>query len=259
MDSAEQLMQLLEDEETEMGSAQQPLGTSTQGGVIPAAAGSNSLTAAGSEGEQEDEEEETMEAPEQLLQLLSVSAGLDGVGGAGAAQHCSSTAESERAARRRARDQATTSFGALLKAAANTAACGPRLWGLLCRLYTLQGQLLPAQEAALKQVRALQGTPYRSDGDAFVEMADASLRLGRAYLASSAAAAAAAETVAAGPAGGSGSRELAAARLHLRGVIVACEERFCDTAAHAELRALLSEVLAAQSVCAPRAEAASSP
>jgi hypothetical protein len=100
-------------------------------------------------------EEEPMEAPEQLLQLLAVSEGLPELrSSAEAAAHAAQAAASASAARQRAYDQVLGAFAALLKSVANAAACGPGVWGLLGRLYSLQGQLLSSQEASLKQVRS---------------------------------------------------------------------------------------------------------
>lgn len=86
------------------------------------------------------------------------------------------------------------------------------------------------------QVRALQSSPFKSDPAAFAAMADASAQLCRAYLTSAAAA---------GQAGG-GVRELAAGRMHLRGVLKQCEAAFEGSEDYVRLQALLQEVVEAE-------------
>jgi hypothetical protein len=87
------------------------------------------------------------------------------------------------------------------------------------------------------QVRGLAGTAFRSDAARFEEMAGASLALCRAYLAVSQSAAAVGRT---GPAV---TRELAAARMHLRGVLKQCEASFSEAPAYLEMQELLQQVL----------------
>ncbi|KAL6762659.1 hypothetical protein V8C86DRAFT_3173802 [Haematococcus lacustris] len=145
------------------------------------------------------------------------------------------------AAEERSRQQMRSGVGALLKEAVNQACCTPRLWGLLGRYYAATGQPEGAKEALLKQVRGLTGTGYKSDEAKFIEMADASAALARAYIQLS--------TRSAGDGKGAASsavavRELAAARMHLRGVLKQCENSFGEHAAWRQLGSLLAEVTA---------------
>jgi hypothetical protein len=83
------------------------------------------------------------------------------------------------------------------------------------------------------QVRALQSSPCKSDVEAFVAMADASAQLCRAYLASAAA-------------GAGGARDLAAGRMHLRGLLKQCEDAFEGRPEYKQLQELLEQVVAAE-------------
>lgn len=83
------------------------------------------------------------------------------------------------------------------------------------------------------QVRALQSSPYKSDADAFAAMADASAQLCRAYLVSAAA-------------GTGGVRELAAGRMHLRGLLKQCEAVFEERHEYKQLQELLQQVVEAE-------------
>lgn len=76
-------------------------------------------------------------------------------------------------------------------------------------------------------------------------MADASAQLCRAYLASTAA-------------GQGGVRELAAGRMHLKGLLKQCEAAFEETADYKQLQGLLEEVVAAEdaAVAAKKAQQA---
>lgn len=111
------------------------------------------------------------------------------------------------------------------------------------------------------QVRALTGTSYKSDEAKFKEMAAASAALAKAYIkvyashtASNATAdpgATAAEGASASQFAGvskaklqAGIKELAAARMHLRGVLKQCEASFQEHEAWQELSQLLKEVTA---------------
>jgi hypothetical protein len=142
LETAEQLLTQLEQEN------QLLQGNTCSTAPTPAADANSSANGASLEAE-----EEAMEAPEQLLQLLAVSDGLPDISNAEeAATHAAQATASAAAARQRAYDQVLAAFAGLLKSVANAAACGPGVWGLLGRLYGLQGQLLSSQEAALKQV-----------------------------------------------------------------------------------------------------------
>jgi hypothetical protein len=190
-----------------------------------------------------------MDTPDGLLQMLALSNSLlPGVGSAGdsdgtGAPSAAAAAES----RQRSYEQVMGQLGALLKGVANSAACSPVVWALLGRWYGLQGQHLSSQEAWLKQVRALQSSPYKSDTDAFAAMAEASERLCRAYMATAAAG---------GAAAGAGVRELSAARMHLRGLLKQCEPAFEADARYAGLHALLQEVLGAEEAALAAKQAA---
>lgn len=146
LETAEQLMMQLEREQQQLhGTAADSSSSSSSAKLHEANGAADSSSEA---------EEEAMEAPEQLLQLLAVSDGLPNLtSSAGAAAHTAAAAAAAAAARQRAYDQVLGAFAALLKSVANAAACGPGVWGLLGRLYRLQGQLLSSQEAWLKQVR----------------------------------------------------------------------------------------------------------
>lgn len=106
------------------------------------------------------------------------------------------------------------------------------------------------------QVRALSGSAaFKSDEARFVEVADASLALASAYTrlhqagASPAGPAGAAGAGAAKPLAG-GARELAAARMHLRGVLKQCQPVFGEHAKWVELEAAAAEVAALEAQAA---------
>jgi hypothetical protein len=195
-----------------------------------------------------EEDGEAWEAPAELLGLISLSQALPGEvpsssgggGGGGGASGGPSAADVD--ARQRA--QARAAAGAVLKAATSAPACGPEVWGLLGRWYGLQGELVSAKEALLKQVRALQGAPFAKERPAFEAMAEASLGMAGAYLRLAAS-------------GQGGARDLAAARMHLRGVIRQAEGAFGEAELFGQLRARLAEVEAAEA--AAKAAAAPAP
>ncbi|KAF6259400.1 hypothetical protein COO60DRAFT_1008225 [Scenedesmus sp. NREL 46B-D3] len=231
LETAEQLMTQLELEQQQL---QGNTPDSDNGSSRAATLSVHAAEAGGAKEAGVEAEEEAMDAPEQLLQLLAVTDGLPDLSRSGDAAAHAAQAAAAAAARQRAYDQVLASFGVLLKSAANAAACGPGVWGLLGRLYRLQGQLLSSQEAWLKQVRALQSSPYKSDPDAFAAMATGTDHLCRAYLA------------AATSPGQRGLRELAAARMQLRGLLKQCEEAFGEQQQYKQLQGLLEEVLAAE-------------
>ena len=103
-------------------------------------------------------------------------------------------------------------------------------------------QSLPSMPC-VPQVRALQSSPYKSDPEAFAAMADASAQLCRAYLATAAA-------------GQGGVRELAAGRMHLRGLLKQCEAAFEDREEYWQLQALLQQVVAAEDAAVAAKKAA---
>ena len=106
-------------------------------------------------------------------------------------------------------------------------------------------------------MRALTGTSFKSDEKRFAEMAEASAALARAYIQlynTSTSAATATSGAAAAPAGPGAVRELAAARMHLRGVLKQCEGTFGEHAKWAEMDALLREVTALEEAALARAK-----
>ena len=94
------------------------------------------------------------------------------------------------------------------------------------------------------QVRGLTTTSFKSDEPKFEAMALASLDLCRTYVALYRQASGS-ESPAAAPAVGStgGARDLAAARMHLRGVIKQCETSFGGHRLLRDMKALLEEIV----------------
>jgi hypothetical protein len=90
---------------------------------------------------------------------------------------------------------------------------------------------LPAAPAT--QVRALQGAPFGKDKSAFEAMAEASLAMAGAYVKLAAA-------------GQGGARDLASARMHLRGVVRQAEDAFEGSELLQQLKEKLREVEAAE-------------
>ena len=122
-------------------------------------------------------------------------------------------------------------------------------------------------------MRGLTTTSFKSDEPKFEAMARASLDLCRTHvdLFKAAAAAAAATavaadsladgekaSVAAAPAkpAASGVRDLAAARMHLRGILKQCEASFSGHALFAEMKTLLDEVVCMEDEAVAAAKAA---
>eukprot|EP00879_Flechtneria_rotunda_P017593 GHRR01018443.1.p1 GENE.GHRR01018443.1~~GHRR01018443.1.p1 ORF type:complete len:607 (+),score=293.02 GHRR01018443.1:146-1822(+) len=114
---------------------------------------------AGSATADDEQSEETMDAPEQLLHLLNVTHKLSAEQQQqdNTAQKVSAIAAADTAlaARQRTYDQVLSTAGTLLKSAISAPACTHEVWGLLGRWYSLKGELLSSQEAALKQVGKL--------------------------------------------------------------------------------------------------------
>ncbi len=193
---------------------------------------------------------------------------------AGAEPHASEFGQQVAAAEERARKQWVRALGQLLKEAVNQPCCSPPLWGCLGKYYAATGQEESAKEALLKQVRALKsppalspprpagclsapratrgacvclprcrqvraltGTSYKSDEKRFVEMAEASVDLAQAYVRLYTASAGASAT------GAGAVRELAAARMHLRGVLKQCEQAFGEHEAWRRMDEVLQQVL----------------
>jgi hypothetical protein len=221
-------------------------------GAGGAAAGANGGSPQGAGGgggkgeEEEGSEGEAMEAPAELLGLLTLTQSLPGHQGAadgGGAGGGGTGAADAAAADARAFGQAAAAAGAVLKAVANSPSCSADVWGLLGRWYALQGEPLPAKEALLKQVRALQGGQYARERPAFEAMAEASLHMADAYLKLAAS-------------GQGGPRDLAAARMHLRGVVRQAEAEFGGEELFGQLRAKLEEVEAQEAVFKAAVQAA---
>lgn len=106
--------------------------------------------------------------------------------------------------------------GAALRAAAASpvGAADPAVWCALGDLNALTGHVVAAREARLKAVRCLAGTDWREGGRPFVLYARAAAALARAEVG-------AVPTAAADPGAGGTPRDLASARLLLRGVLAA--------------------------------------
>lgn len=96
---------------------------------------------------------------------------------------------------------------------------------------------------ACPQVRGLQGGPFSSDRDAWAAMAGASQRLTDACL----------QLHARSP---GSTRELAAARMHLRGVLRLAQERFGESEEYQGLSELLERVTALEAEAKAQAQAA---
>ncbi len=96
------------------------------------------------------------------------------------------------------------------------------------------------------KVRGLTTTSFKSDETRFRSMALASLHLCRAHvdIFRSSLSADSAEQQQAPPRASSSLRDLAAARMHLRGVLKQCEDNFASHALFLEMQALLGEVVA---------------
>ncbi|KXZ52937.1 hypothetical protein GPECTOR_8g312 [Gonium pectorale] len=143
----------------------------------------------------------------------------------------------------REREVVLGGLGSLLREGVNGPAAGPALWGCLARYWALRGEADSAKEARLKQVRALAGGAFKSDPARFAEYADASEQLGRAYLA----------CFRLGRPGG--VKDLAAGRMHLRGLLRTTAEAFGEHPATARLQALLEEItrLEDEAIAAARA------
>lgn len=165
LETVDQLMKQLEQEHRQLQEMAAAAAASANPDFTPAATTNGTVAATPAAATGGSEEEEVMEAPEQLLRLLAVSDGLQLPDGSSSSSTtlegttaCSAEAAAHAvAARQRSFDQVMSALGTLLKSAANAAACGPSVWGLLGRFYGLQGQLLSSQEAYLKQVSGCSG------------------------------------------------------------------------------------------------------
>ncbi|GIL61603.1 hypothetical protein Vafri_16033 [Volvox africanus] len=131
----------------------------------------------------------------------------------------------------REREVVLVSLGALLREAVNSSAASATLWGCLARYWALRGEPDSAKEARVKQVRGLSGAAFKSDPEKFLEYGEASEALCRCYL----------EGYKQGRPGG--LKDLAAARMHLRGVLRATAENFGEHPLTAKLQALLNEIM----------------
>jgi len=105
--------------------------------------------------------------------------------------------------------------GAALRAAASSpgGAADPAIWSALADLNAVTGFPTAAREARLKAVRCLAGSDWREEAGAFASYAAAAAALGRAE------AAAAATTASTDPGAGGTPRDLASARLLLKGLV----------------------------------------
>ena len=94
-------------------------------------------------------------------------------------------------------------------------------------------------------MRGLQGGAFKVDAPKFEAMASASLQLGRVYMQLSQQAPPAPAAAAATAATASATvslRDLAAARMHLRGVLKQCEPVFAGAPLYVELQDMLGQV-----------------
>nr|XP_024385943.1 tetratricopeptide repeat protein 27 homolog isoform X2 [Physcomitrium patens] len=92
--------------------------------------------------------------------------------------------------------------GKLLNQVVQSKISGGEIWGLKARWHRANGDLMMCTEAALKQVRALQGTSWQNNQEKFESYATASLQLCQAYI----------ETFQEN----GGAKDLSAAIMHLR-------------------------------------------
>ena len=99
-----------------------------------------------------------------------------------------------------------------------------QMWSVASRFYSIIGEDDVARECLLKQLRALAGTAWRDDARLFDEFALASLGL------------------AASAKKQSTRRALAAARMHLRGVLKQAAEEYGDSDNFVRLSEALAEV-----------------
>ena len=103
------------------------------------------------------------------------------------------------------------------------------IWHMSAALRTAAGEHSSAAEFLARRLRALQGTPWDSNGDAFQAFADASTDLAQSAVQHG------------------GTHELASSRLHLRGAIKRAAERFSEHPAFARLQTSLDQVEAKRS------------
>ncbi|KAG2495053.1 hypothetical protein HYH03_006983 [Edaphochlamys debaryana] len=144
----------------------------------------------------------------------------------------------------RTRENVLAGVGAVLREGVNGPAAGPALWGCLARYWALRGEMESAKEARIKQVRALAGGAFKTDEARFVEYAQASEALCRAYI----------QCYQAGKPGG--SKDLSAGRMHLKGMLRATQEAFGEHPETAKLQAVLEEVTALEDQALAEARAA---
>lgn len=83
---------------------------------------------------------------------------------------------------------------------------GGDAWGLQARWHHANGDLIMCKEAALKQVRAYQGSSWQRNEEKFEQFVKASIQLCKAYM----------DVV---QLGSDGKRELSAAQMHLRNTL----------------------------------------
>ncbi|EFJ51673.1 hypothetical protein VOLCADRAFT_87348 [Volvox carteri f. nagariensis] len=167
----------------------------------------------------------------------------------------------------REREVVVGGLGALLREAVNSPAASAALWGCLARYWALRGEVDSAKEARIKQVRGLASGAYKSDAARFTEYGEASDALCRCYLdcykhGKPGALGTPGATVGVcrfvmfirrlprvahddappSPFSPGGLKDLAAGRMHLRGLLRATAENFGDHPITAKLQALLDEI-----------------
>eukprot|EP00873_Tetraselmis_striata_P037853 jgi/Tetstr1/458117/TSEL_004285.t2 len=118
---------------------------------------------------------------------------------------------------------------ACLKAIAQVGGSEAAFWRIFARYHALRGQRTVERECLLKCTRGLTGDAWQQDETRFLEVADASAALAEA-------------TLACVQGGACGRRELAQARLQLRGVLKQAEAEFEEHEACSRLRGVLERV-----------------
>jgi hypothetical protein len=154
--------------------------------------------------------------------------GADALSGVELAERAATAAAEAAAARLRGAQLLDASVRSLMKQIALTASGDSFFWGLYGRYYRAVGEKDAAVECLMKRVRALQGSAWTDDEQAFVAYATTCTELCQTYLEYG------------------GLRELAQGRMLLRGALRVAEQRFDEHSMFGKLRGLLSDVEAAE-------------
>ncbi|CAM6029244.1 unnamed protein product [Sphagnum balticum] len=118
--------------------------------------------------------------------------------------------------------------GKLLARVVRSGEGGGDAWGLQARWHHANGDLIMCKEAALKQVRAYQGSSWQRNEEKFEQFVKASIQLCKAYM----------DVV---QLGSDGKRELSPAQMHLRNTLK-LGEQFSGSAGYKALETCLKEV-----------------